>query len=52
MFQDTSFVKIQDAVSRYKMALEAHLNKNSGIIYQKCRTLQRFFSTFNQIFLK
>ena len=34
MFRDTSFIKNQDAVSRYKMALEAHLNKNSGIIYK------------------
>ena len=51
MFRDTSFVKNQDAVSRYKMALEAHLNKNSGIIYKSVDPCNAF-SKFNQLFLK
>ena len=51
MFRDTSFVKNQDAVSRYKMTLEAHLNKNSGIIYKIVDPCNAF-STFNQPFLK
>ena len=51
MFRDTSFVKNQDAVSRYKMTLEAHLNKNSGIIYKSVDPCNAF-STFNQLFLK
>ena len=51
MFRDTSFVKNQDAVSRYKMALEAHLNKNSDTIYKSVDPCNAF-STFNQLFLK
>ena len=43
MFRDTSFVKIQDAVSRYKMALEAHLNENTGIIYKSVEPCNVFF---------
>ena len=38
MFRDDSFVKNKDAVSRYKMALEAYLNKNSGIVYKSVDT--------------
>ena len=51
MFRDTSFVKNQDAVSRYKMSLEAHLNKNSDIIYKSVDPCNAF-STFKQLFLK
>ena len=43
IFRDTSFVKNQDAVSRYKMALEAHLKKNSGIIYKSVDPCNAFF---------
>ena len=50
MFRDTSFVK-KDAVSRYKIALEAYLNKNSDIIYKRVDPCNAF-STFNQLFLK
>ena len=46
ILRDTSFVKNQDAVSRYKMALEANLNKNSGIIYKSVDPCNAF-STFN-----
>ena len=49
MFRDTSFVTNQDAVSCYKMALEAYLN--SEIIYKSVNPCNGF-STFNQLFLK
>ena len=51
MFRDTSFVKNQDAESRCKMALEAHLDKNSDIIYKSVDPYNAV-STFNQLFLK
>ena len=38
-------------MSRYKVALEAHLNKNSGIIYKSVDPCNAV-STFNQLFLK
>ena len=34
MFRDASFVRNQDAVSIFKMALKGYLNKNSDIIYK------------------
>ena len=51
MLRDNSFVNNKDAVSRYKMALEAYLNKNSDIIYKSFDPCDAF-STFNQLFLK
>ena len=51
LFRDRKFVKYQDNASRYKMALEAYLIKNSDILYESVDTCNAF-STFNQFFLK